>query len=242
MSFNSNSRIPLYYRLLDEFEEKIRTEEWGRGSKIPPERMLCEIYGVSRITVRKALDELIRSGKLFTIQGKGTFVSEEKISQNLGSIYSFSQEMEKQGKISSTRVVEVETIEADAKIAERLKINTGDEVLVLKRLRLADELPIMYERTYFDKKSYKKLEEYDLNREGLYKVLERDFGIISTKAEERFRACELTQKEAMYLDAEPYSFGLVVQRTLYSNDEIICWSSLVSKGDSFEFNVVLSTL
>ncbi len=241
MKLNTDSRVPLYYQLLDEIEEKIRSDAWPRGEKIPAERELCEIYGVSRITVRKAIDELTRSGKLTRLQGKGTFVSEQPITQTLGSIYSFSQEMEKQGKISTTNVLDIETIVADKKMADRLNINIGDEVLVLKRLRLADKQPIMYERTYFEKSKFKKLENIDFNQVGLYKTLELEFGIKSTKAVERFRACELTVNEAELLDAKPYSYGLVVQRTLYSNDQIVSWSSLVSKGDSFEFNVVLQT-
>src|SRR5690554_2418523 len=100
MKLNTESRIPLYYQLLDVIEEKIRNDTWPRGEQIPAERELCEMFGVSRITVRKAIDELTRSGKLTRIQGKGTFVAEQPISQKLGSIYSFSQEMEKQGKIS----------------------------------------------------------------------------------------------------------------------------------------------
>ncbi len=241
MKLNADSRIPLYYQLLDEIEKKIQGEIWPRGEKIPAERELCEMYGVSRITVRKAIDELTRSGKLKRIQGKGTFVSDQPITQSLGSIYSFSQEMEKQGKISTTKVVDIETIKADRKLAERLNININDEVLVLKRLRLADDQPLMYERTYFEKKRFKKLESIDFNRVGLYKTLEIEFGIKSTKAVERFRACELTVNEAELLNAKPYSYGLIVQRRLYFKDEIVSWSSLVSKGDSFEFNVVLLT-
>ncbi len=242
MKLNTDSRIPLYYQLLDVIEEKIRSEAWPRGEKIPAERELCEMYGVSRITVRKAIEELTRSGKLKRIQGKGTFVAEHPITQQLGMVYSFSQEMEKQGKISSTKVLDIEIIAADDKLADRLNIEQGEQVIVLKRLRLADDQPIMYERTYFKKQRYEKLLEVDFNKVGLYKTLELEFGIKSTRAEERFRACELTINEAELLHAKPFSYGLVVQRTLYADDEIVSWSSLVSKGDSFEFKVVLNTL
>ncbi len=241
MKIEFDSRIPLYYQIIDLIEDKIRTEEWLRGSQIPTEKELCDFYGVSRITIRKAIEELTRSNRLIKIQGKGTFVAEQPIKQTLGSIYSFSQEMEKQGKISSTRIISAEIVEADEKLSQRLNLNVGSKVIELKRLRLASEKPVMYERTYFDYNRYHRLLEYDLNKYGLYNVLQNQLKIKSTKAEERFRACELTTNEAKLLECEPYSYGLVVQRTLYQNDEVVCWSSLVSKGDSFEFNVVLNT-
>ena len=233
--------IPLYYQISEMINEKIETSEWKPGYQIPAENELCELFGVSRITVRKAIEELTHLGKLVKHRGRGTFVLDKHINQNLKSIYSFSQEMERQGKISSTKVVSIDTINADQKLAKKLDVQVGEPLIKLSRLRLADEIPVVLEDTYFVQRKYSKLLEYDLNNFGLYKLLETEFNVHSTRAEERFRACELTDQESILLLCNKGSYGLVVQRTLYQDEEIVCWSNLVSKGDIFEFNVVLYT-
>ena len=94
------NKVPLYCKLAESIEEKINEGIWKQGSRIPSERELSMMYGMSRITVRNAIDELARQGKLEKVQGKGTFVLSKSIIQNLGNVYIFSREMEKQGKIS----------------------------------------------------------------------------------------------------------------------------------------------
>jgi len=241
MKVTHDSRLPLYYQIIDIIEDKIAKEIWPKGTKIPSERELCDLYDVSRITVRKAIEELVHNGKLEKLHGKGTFVSSQPINQNLGYIYSFSREMEKQGKISSTKMVKIEIELADYKIASKLQIKEHDPIIVLYRLRCANDVPLMYERTYFRKDKYSDLLKIDLSKVGLYETLENHFGIKSTTAVERFTACELTAREAELLNSTPKSFGLLVQRTLYVGEEVVSWSSLVSKGDSFEFTVVLES-
>ena len=144
------NKVPLYCKLAESIEEKINEGIWKQGSRIPSERELSMMYGMSRITVRNAIDELARQGKLEKVQGKGTFVLSKSIIQNLGNVYSFSREMEKQGKISSTKLLSRELLKADRKLADRLGINEGERIIYIERLRCADGcIPIMIERTYF---------------------------------------------------------------------------------------------
>ena len=148
------------------------------------------MYGMSRITVRNAIDELARQGKLEKVQGKGTFVLSKSIIQNLGNVYSFSREMEKQGKISSTKLLSRELLKADRKLADRLGINEGERIIYIERLRCADGcIPIMIERTYFVFETYDFILNIDLEKESLYKSLENDYGIVINKAVETFKAC-----------------------------------------------------
>lgn len=235
-------KIPLYCQLAETIEEKINDGTWKQGTMIPSERELCTIYNMSRITVRNAIDELVREGKLEKVQGKGTFVLSKSIIQNLGNVYSFSKEMEKQGKISSTRLVRKECIKADKKLAEHLSVEEGDDVIYIERLRCADgNVAIMIERTYFNKNVYGFVTDIDLEHESLYKSLENTYGIVIDKAIETFKACELNPIECKQLNCPKNQYGLLVKRTSYSDDKLVCYSTIVSKGEIFEFTVKLSS-
>lgn len=234
-------RLPLYCQLAEKIENKIDSGEWAVGSCIPSERELSSQYEMSRITVRKAIDELERKGKLEKVQGKGTFVLNHQIVQNLGSVYSFSKEMEKQGRISSTKTLAREIIPADARVAKNLKIEEGTSVIFLKRLRCdEDGKAIMVEKTYFEESKYPFVMDMDFNNVGLYKTLEEKYGIKIDRAIERFKACELTLSECQLLNCPIRQYGLLVRRLSYSENELVCYSSIVSKGDTFEFTVSLT--
>ena len=236
------NKVPLYCKLAESIEEKINEGIWKQGSRIPSERELSMMYGMSRITVRNAIDELARQGKLEKVQGKGTFVLSKSIIQNLGNVYSFSREMEKQGKISSTKLLSRELLKADRKLSDRLGINEGERIIYIERLRCADGcIPIMIERTYFVFETYDFILNIDLEKESLYKSLENDYGIVINKAVETFKACELNPLECKLLNCAKNQYGLLVKRTSYSNDRIVCYSTIVSKGDIFEFTVKVSS-
>lgn len=233
------NKAPLYCKLAEKLEEKINDGIYKPGDKIPSERELCDLYNVSRMTVRLAIDELERLGKIEKIQGKGTFVLNKSIVQNLNNVYSFSKEMEKQGKISSTRIIAREVIEANSKISKHLGIKESEKVIYLERLRLAENIAIMVEKTWFPYEKYYFLMNIDFNTKGLYKTLEDDYGVVINKAVETFKATELNANDSKMLSCHKNQFGLLVKRTSYMNDEIVCYSTIASKGDIFEFTIQL---
>ena len=233
------SRVPLYYQLLKQFEEKLNCGAWKKGSAMPSERELCELYRVSRITVRNAVEELVKQGKVEKIQGKGTFVLGRNIVQNLGYVYSFSKEMEKQGKITATVLLKQEKIIVDQRLALQLGISTGDEVIYLERLRYADQQPLLLEKTYFPAERYSFVLTMDLVDKQLYKSLQEQYNIVIDKAFETFKACQLRGDELKLLEGGRSQFGLLIKRTSYAQDQLVCYSTIVAKGDVFEFTVKL---
>lgn len=235
----SYNKIPLYCKVADSIEEQINNGTFSKGQKIPSERELCEIYNVSRMTVRLAIDELERQGKIEKIQGKGTFVLSKRITQNLNNVYSFSKEMEKQGNISTTRIIRREVISCDNKISSHLNIKEGDSVVYLERLRLAENVAIIVEKSWFPYSKFEYLLNIDFQKRGLYKTLEEDYNIRIDKAIESFKATELNATECKLLGCKKNQYGLLVKRTSFSAGNVICYSTIVSKGDIFEFTVKL---
>ncbi|MFW8051654.1 GntR family transcriptional regulator [Vagococcus fluvialis] len=146
----TSSNIPLYSQIARELRENIRNGDWVEGQRIPTEMELCDIYHVSRITIRKAIEEITQENLLVREKAKGTFVnhySPEK-TNHLTFIKSFTQEMKEQGKIASTINANVTKMIADHNIATQLKISVGDDVLCLKRTRGSDGEFLAYFVTY----------------------------------------------------------------------------------------------
>ena len=191
------------------------------------------------MTVRLAIDELVRQGKVEKIQGKGTYVLNQSIVQNLNNVYSFSREMEKQGKISSTQIIKREVVVADHKIASKLQIEEGTKVVFLERLRCAENIAIMVEKSWFPYSQFAFLLDIEFSEKGLYKTLEEDYNLRIDKAIETFKATELNLEECRLLHCPKNQYGLLVKRTSYCAEKIVCYSTIVSKGDIFEFTVQL---
>lgn len=231
---------PLYYKLSEEINSKIDDGIWEVGSKIPSERELVEKYSLSRITVRNAIAECVRQGRLEKVQGKGTFVVDRKIVQRLANVYSFSDEMKKQGKVSSTKVICCVVVDASETIAKNLNIDLNSSVIFLERLRFAEkDKPIIVERTYFPYDEYEFLLNTDLEKVSLYRTLETKHGIKIDRAVETFKACELRPSECRLLECGENHYGLKIKRMSYMNEKPVCYSTIVSKNDIFEFTIEL---
>jgi len=135
---NRNHPLPLYYQLMHELRLRIERGEWKPGDLFPPERELSETYGVSRMTVRQALAELVNDGLLRRDQGRGTFVAKPKLRKRLFRLTSFTEDMRARGKQPGARVLRAEMALAKPKVAEMLQTGPEQLVAVIERLRLAD--------------------------------------------------------------------------------------------------------
>jgi DNA-binding GntR family transcriptional regulator len=143
------SERPLYKQLMQRLRNDITAGVYPAGERIPGEQALCEIYGVSRVTVRKALDEIVRCGLLLRRQGKGTFVAQEKIMHDLSHVTSFSDACAQIGQTAQTRLIERRREMATAEDCEKLGVDGDGEVISICRLRLSDDEPVMLEFNRF---------------------------------------------------------------------------------------------
>src|SRR4051794_37279618 len=156
-------------------------EQLGVGSAIPSERQLSVDLGVSRLTLRAALDDLAREGHLVRRRGSGTFVQQPKIAQEL-TMTSFSEDMRRRGMVPGSRTVSLTTELAGARLGRALQVSPGDKVLVIKRLRLADGEPMAIETLHLPERLVPGLEPDDLDRGSLYELLGETYGIAIAEA------------------------------------------------------------
>ena len=135
---DANAAVPLYAQLEQKIESQIANRALHPGDRLPTEAQLARENGISVITVRKAIDGLVRKGLLECKQGKGTFVSHHKLQRNMKKLQSFSDMCRQMGMKPGARMVENHLVPASAPIARRLGVDAGSSVIYISRLRLAD--------------------------------------------------------------------------------------------------------
>ena len=179
---------PLYDQLVDILSEKI-DHEYRPGDLMPSERELSERYGLSRTTVRLALQELERLGLVIRQHGRGTFVADRSAqTTNLMQSYSFTEQMRELGRVPETTILEFCEFEADKNLAKHMGTRIGEKLFKLKRLRSADGMPMMIERSYLPVRKFLSLKRPMLEKKPLYDVIEQDFREKIRVAEEEFFA------------------------------------------------------
>lgn len=172
MKLDSNDSTPLYLQLKAELRTAITEQIYGCNEKIPTEIQLSQQYGVSRITVRQAVQELCEEGYLVKKQGKGTFVRQRRISRKLENLMSFTQACTANGMTPSTSVLE-RRVDTLSRAEQELFGEDGQgRYFILKRLRMADSTPVMLETNYFPLPQYDFLQGEDLSG-SLYRALDR---------------------------------------------------------------------
>jgi len=180
--------IPLYFQFKNILLDMMKEGKLQPGDMIPTEFELCDIFGISRTTVRQALTELVNENKFYRVKGRGTFVAQDKINQDfIKRIESFKAEMERKGYTPSTKLLEFEVIEAPIEVAVALNLPVNTDVISLKRLRSADKEPIVITHTYLPYSTCKSVLDYDMNSHSLYKILAKN---INTKINKVVRYIE----------------------------------------------------
>lgn len=228
---------PLYVQLMDELEASIRNGVYKPGDKIMTEAEMAREYGVSLITVRKAVGSLMEKGLVVRKQGKGTFVTKPKYSRNMKKLQSFTEMCEQMGVKPGARVLENRLIAADKKVANRLGIEPGSNVVYISRLRLADGEPVQVEKSYFPLK-YAFLLEEDLNDGSMFECLKEKAGAKVASSEKMIELCRATAEEAALMDVKKGDYLLFVKSTAYDeNGEPMYAGIQLINGDRFSLYV-----
>ncbi|MEV0591264.1 GntR family transcriptional regulator [Nonomuraea cavernae] len=177
-----DSPVPKYFQLREILLDLIDSDELSIGAAIPSERELCQRFGLSRMTVRQAVDHLVSEGRLHRVPGKGTFVARPKIELSL-QLTSFTDDMRARGMAPGSRDLDRRVVRASAHLAKELGIQPGEEVHFIERLRTADGEPLSIERAHIPVKLAPDLAEHDLSGRSLYSLLESRYGLVMDAGE-----------------------------------------------------------
>lgn len=229
---------PLYDQLVDILSEKIE-HECVAGDMLPSERELSERYGLSRTTVRLALQELESLGLVVRQHGRGTFVSDRSVqATNLTQSYSFTEQMRELGRNPKTTILEFAEMEVDKNLAEHMGVRLGEKLFKIKRLRSADDVPMMVERSYLPLRKFITLKRPLLEQKPLYEIIEHDYQEEIRVAEEEFFASIARPADAHLLDIGEGAPVLDLVRTTYNmRNEIVEYTLSVARADQFKYKV-----
>lgn len=236
---NNVNKQPLYDQLVNVLIKKIEN-----GLKpetlLPSERELSEQYGLSRTTVRQALQELEKLGYIYRKHGKGTFVSNlNRETFNLSGSYSFTEQMKELGRHPETKILSYKIIETTKYLAENLQTTIGEPVIEIKRLRLANDVALMVERSYLPRKEFLTLEENLLKKKPLYDIFSDDFHQVIKLAKEEFYASIAAFDDAELLEIPEASPVLNLIRHTYNNkNQVIEFTLSVARADQFHYKIV----
>ncbi len=170
--------IPKYMYIKISLINKLKSGELVEGDKLSTEKELCENYGCSRLTVRKALDELMQEGYIYKIQGRGTYVKNRiPQKQNLQGISSCSLLIRSQNMTPSKTILHKEIVPASAFIAEKFGIPENSPVLEYERVYYADGTPVIYSKSYFNASLLPHIEQYDLQDTSIISLIKEKYNL-----------------------------------------------------------------
>lgn len=236
-SLERNSSNPLYAQISEYLRERI-TRELVPGARLPSENNLMQEYHVSRNTVRLAIDRLSKSGLVFTIKGKGTFVSNDRLQYGLFQLVSFTEEMNRLGMVPSSRLIKIERMLPPEPVCSRLELATGQEVFYISRLRLANGKPMALNHSYYPCHLCPTLDQENLQQGSVYQAIEHKYGLLIGYANQTIRPGIANKSQSELMQVPVGSPILVVEGVAYLCDHTpIEYSRLYYHGDRYEFPI-----
>ena len=208
-------------------------EELDVGDAIPSERQLSAEFHVSRLTVRAALDDLVREGYLVRRHGSGTFVSEPKIAQEL-TMTSFTDDMRRRGLTPASRTLDLRVATAGARLGRLLRVSPSEPVVIATRLRLADDESMAIETVHIRESQVPGLTARDLEERSLYELLEERYGIVVVGGEQTIEPTVTDESESAALGVPLHSPAFRFERVTHSQTgEIVEFVESIYRGDRY---------
>jgi len=210
------------------------------GESIPSERRLSTDFGVSRLTIRAALDDLVREGLLVRRHGSGTFVGEPKIAQQL-TLTSFSDDMRRRGMVPGARAVELKTIHAGPALGRALHVSPDARVVRIRRVRLADDEPMALETLHVPAAVVPGLKRAQLEDSSFYELLASRYGVVVASGVQTIEPTVTNEEESELLHVPLHSPAFLFERTSRADTgEIVEFVRSLYRGDRYRLVAELS--
>jgi len=234
---DSKSKLPLYDQIERNLRDLIINGHLKPGQTMPGEWDLVDLYGVSRLTVRHALDELVRQNWLEKKHGVGTFVRQPTMASIAASKLSFTEQIRAIGRAPSSKLIKQSVVAATPKIARALHMEEGGQIVEITRIRLADNVPIVLETACLSTTRYPSLPDHDWSKnQSIYKILNEEYGVTISEMDHTIKPALLTETEAHYLKSKAGSPALLSETVAYTRDGTpVEYSWSFSNGDKSEF-------
>ncbi|MCM3571002.1 GntR family transcriptional regulator [Neobacillus mesonae] len=235
----SSSHKPLYIQVKNVLIDRIQNQIWLPNSLIPTEQELMEEFEVSRTTIREAISILVHEGILEKKQGKGTIVKTARLVGDLGKLKGFAEEVMEKGLIPFAQLIRAEFNNKMFYEKSILEVQKNENILVIERIRLADDIPIALERTCWPEEIGKLLMMHDLNGAKFYEILENN-NIFLKHADERISAINATINEADFLGIRAGEALLEMSRLSFGfNDRPIEYNVTKYRSDQYHYDIKL---
>jgi len=231
------AKLLAYIRVHNEIKESIVKGVYPAGSLLPPEPELEKLFGVSRTTVRRAVEMLERAGYVDVKQGRGTKVLVYNINQNISMITSISQTLLRKGYAVRPRSVHADWVRADKTIANALDIEEGRPLVRLQRIQLADDVPIAIMENHISPDIVSGLEPFDESFSSLYKVLGDEYGITLETSIDKITAKVADFIESEMLQISPGAALILMRRVTFSGGNPITYDYLRIRADRYQFEI-----
>jgi len=230
--------VPLHHQVYVDLKTALDSGEYAVGERLPPERELARLYGCSLITIRRALDELAREGRLGREQGRGTFVLPPRLERDIGGSMSFTDEMQRRGLDPETRLLAARPEAAGETVAAALQLEPGSPTLYLERLRLAAGEPLLLEMVHLPAERFPGLLASDLEHNSLYDILNERYQSPILRVREALEPVLLPRREAGLLGAKSRSLALLVEGIAFTrNDVPVEFGRTYVRGDRTRYYV-----
>lgn len=239
---DKKGKVPLYYQLIDGILKEIENGKLPEHTKLFTERELCELYNISRATVRQAVSILEKDGHIYRVQGRGTFIAPKKIEQTLENFYSFGDEVKKIGMKPSSKIISLEIIALPGHISKKIGYMEAEKFYKLIRVRLADNEPMVYEETYIPYGRFPNLKSNEIEEQGLYPLFKEVYDAKLDYATESFFVCAVGENVAKYIREVADTPAMRLERITYEKDKVVEYTESVIKGSKFKFTATLKNI
>lgn len=233
----ASSVQPLYMQIKEVLKQRILDGEYAPHERLASESELMKQFGVSRITVRQALRDLHTEGLVFSVQGKGSFVSKPKAVQDIQRLLGFGEAMAAKGYETSTKVLRIQACRPPKDVAAALELGSGAQVVEIKRIRYLNREPVSVDHSFFPSHIGESLFGRDLARD-IFPMLENELGIPLDHADLRIEAISADEELATLLNVECASPLLRINRLVVSQDGTpVDFEYLSYRGDAYQYQL-----
>ncbi len=227
-------------RVLEALLSEINRPETQHGDCLPSERELGERFHVSRVVIRGALEKLEDEGLIYKLQGKGAFVSKNKVNQNASRLTSFTQDMLQRNLTPGSKILAMEFVPCTPFLSSKLQITHDEQVFMLKRLRMADDSPMAIEICFLRESIGKKIVEHLVDNASLYQLLAAECGIQLKYALQTIEVGTLEKAERDLLGQNcPRGTAIITRQTFDVDNNVVEFVESRYRSDRYLFRMLL---